>query len=87
MAAGVSEAEILQMEAAVVGFPIRIISIESGVSVASFFRQWAGDFTVESAAGSDEGESTAHFQLIFASLTNHHMGPSARELIAALKHE
>ena len=88
MAAGVSEAEILQMEAAVVGFPIRIISIEAGVSVGSFFRQWAGDFTVESAAGSDEGDSTDHFQSIRVinnvTLTHHYMKPSFTELIAAL---
>ena len=57
MAAGISEAEVLQMEMAVIGFPLHITSIEAGVSMEHFFRQWAGECTVEPSGAADEGES------------------------------
>ena len=55
VAGGMSEAEVLQMEAAVLGFPLYLTDVAPGVPVGNFFRQWAGDFTVESQEDSDEG--------------------------------
>ena len=48
VAAGMSEAEVLAMEAAAVGFPLYLTGVAPGVPLEHFFRQWGGDFTLES---------------------------------------
>ena len=52
-----SEEEVLAMETAVEGFPVYLTGVAPGLEVQHFFRQWTGDFTVESKGESGEGET------------------------------